>query len=273
MHTIRYVGLIALACACSNSNNNGNDGGPGDSSTGDTAASTYTQTGTIIDYDNQSGVYDAIVTATYAGGSASATTDDKGAYTLSVPQNTPYSMSVQAGADAGKAYIGLNEQEWKLTGNADRGKTSFVSASTQGLLESLLTPKPDQTLAVLSVQVIATGSCTSATGAMISVPGLPAADAGAGDGGSAPVLIYFGGSPALPDPNATSVTDGLLPSAIIYNLPITASYNGVTVTPPTGCSVKSFPVTDPTTATIDYTGNVQLTAASSAVSFMRVFLD
>ncbi len=215
-----------------------------------------------------------IVTATYAGGTSTATTDDKGNYSLKVPQNTPYTMSLAAGADAGKAYIGLEEQEWKLTGDAVRGKTSFVSAGTQGLLESILTPKPDATLAVLSVQVIATGACTSATGATISVPGLPQGDAGTSDAGASPVtLIYFGGSPALPDTNATSVTDKLLPSAIIYNLQPTASYSAITVTPPAGCTVKAFPVADSTAATIDYTGNVTLVQAGDAVSFMRVFLE
>jgi hypothetical protein len=261
-----------LVTACSNNNGNGNDGGS-DAPSGDGGASTYTQTGTVIDYDNQNGVYDVIVTATYAGGTATATTDSTGAYTLKVPQNTAYTMSLSAGADAGKAYIGLNEQEWKLTGDANRGKTSFVSAGTQGLLESLLSPTPSATLAVLSIQVQATGSCASATGAMISVPGLPDPDAGAGDGGTTPVLIYFGGSPSLPDQNATSVTDGLLPSAIVYNLPVTAAYNSVTVTPPAGCTVKPFPVADSTIPTIDYTGNVTLTPGSDAVSFMRVFLE
>ncbi len=272
MQMIRIASLLVLACACTSSNN-GNDGGTNDASGGDSGATTFTQTGTIIDYDNQQGVYDAIVTATYAGGTVSATTDGTGAYTLKVPQNTAYTMSVSAGADAGKAYIGLNEQEWKLTGDAVRGKTSFVSASTQGLLEAILTPSPNPSLAVLSVQVIATGACTSATGATISVPGLPAADAGAGDGGSAPVLIYFGGSPSLPDTNATSVTDGLLPSAIIYDLPVVAAYSSVTVTPPAGCTVKSFPVADPTIPTIMYTGNSSLSEAGDAVSFMRVFLE
>lgn len=265
---IRYASSFAFAAAlaCSNNNNGNNDGGT-EGGGNDSGAPTYTQTGTIIDFDNQQGVFDAIVTATYTGGTSSATTDSTGAYTLKVPQNAPYVMSVAAGADAGKAYVGLNEQEWKLSGDTVRGKTSFVSAGTQGLLESILSPSPDISLAVLSVQVIATGACASATGATISVPGL------AVDGGTGPILIYFGGTPSLPDSNATSVTDKLLPSAIIYDLPTAATYNTVTVTPPAGCTVKAFPVTDPTLPTVNYTGNVTLTQASDAVSFMRIFLE
>ncbi len=273
MQTSRFASLTLLAAiaGCSNSNP-GNDAGGSDAGS-DVASNNVTQTGTIIDFDNKSGVFDVIVTATYSGGSATATTDDKGAYTLSVPKNTPYTMSLLAGADAGKAYIGLDEQEWSLAGNADRGKTSFVGAGTEGLLQTLLAPKPDPALAVLSIEVEALASCTAgATGATISVPGLPAADAGASDSGtgSGPVLVYFSGG--LPSSSATSVQDGQLPSAIVYDMPLNAAFTAVTVTHPS-CKQKAFPVPDMTDPNIVYTGNVKLVAGSDAVSFMRVFLE
>lgn len=270
MHTIRlgFVALsLAAAAACSNGTTK-NDAGT--DAAGEAAPSTFTQTGQVIDFSNMNGLSGITV----SGAGNSVTTNATGNYTLSVPQNTAYTMQV-VGADAG--YTSLNEQEWMLTGNANRGTTSFVAQTTEALLQSALEPKPNPMLAVLSVQVQAEGSCSpdaggpDVTGATISVPGLGS------DGGTGPQLVYFSnGFPSA----ATSVQAGQLPSAIIYNLQPTTStslFNSVTVTHPT-CTQKAFPTSNLSAPTIVYTGNVRLdvaypTGSPPVVSFMRVFLE
>ena len=278
---MRKIGLssvgFAIVVACSNSSGNGDGGTDGSAETGSDSGNTVAQTGQIIDFDNKTGVFDIMV----SGAGNTTTTDSMGNYSLAVPPNTPYTMQVVAGADAGKPYVSLNEQEWMLTGAANRGQTSFVSAGTEGLLKSVLPTTPNPMLAVLSVIVEATGSCAAdaggadVTGATISVPGLPSGDAGSDGGPNSVVLVYFSGG--LPSGSATSVTAGQLPSALIYNLPTTTSFNQITVTHPT-CHMKAFPVSDSTSPNIVYTGNVRLdpsepTNGPGVVSNIRVFLD
>jgi len=273
MQTFRYAFLGLLLAACGN-NGSGNDGGT-DAGGDVNNANTFNQTGTIVDYSSKKGLAGMIV----SGGGNKAVTDSTGAYTLAVPKNTAYTMTVSSDLDADTQYLTLNEQEWTLSGNANRGSTSAVSDLTENLLKGVLQPQPDNTKAVLTIDVIATGACPSATGAMVTVPGLPAPDASAPDGGTGPYLDYFAGG--FPSASATSVTDGQLPSAIIWNLPVSASFNTVTVTPPTGCTVVPFPTTDPSDSgpgpNLTYTGNVKLdpsqpAAGMNVASFMRVFL-
>jgi hypothetical protein len=278
MQTIRYAFLGLLLVACSN-NDSGNDGGTVDSGGGNDVApgTTFNQTGSIVDFTSKAGQVGMVVT----GGGNTVTTDSTGKYTLPVPKNTPYSMQIASGPTANTTYLTLNEQEWQVTGDVDRGKTSAVSNGTEGLLKSILQPQPDPTLSVLTIQVIATGACPSATGATISVPGLADPDAGADAAAGATIhMDYFVGG--FPSQTATSATDGEVPSAIIWGLPATATFNSVTVTPPTGCTVKAFPTSDPTDsgpgANLVYTGNVKLQASTddagtSIASFMRVFLQ
>ena len=279
MHTIRFAFLGILLAACGNSTSN-NDGGTGDGGGNDVNnANTFAQTGSVVDFSAKTPLQGMIIT----GGGATATTDATGKYTLHVPQNTAYTMTVASDPNGTASYLTLNEQEWKLGGDVDRGKTSAVSNNLEGLLKSALTPAPDGALAVLSVQVIATGACTSANGAVISVPGLPLPDAGASDGGTGttPHIAYFSGG--FPSPSATSVTNnGETPSAVIWDIPANASFKDVTVTPPTGCTVTAFPTVDPSDAgpgpNLTYTGNVKLDPSSpdaglNVASFMRVFLQ
>ena len=262
---------LVFFLACSNNNPN-NDGGT-DSGGGDTSNNVI-QTGTIVDFSGGNGLQSILVT----GGGSSATTDSKGAYSLSVAPNTAYTMQASA-PDGG--YVSLDEQEWKLLGSANRGKTSFVSNVTENLLKSILSPQPDPTLAVLSVIVLASGTCSpdaggaDVTGATVSVPGLPAADAGADAATGGPVVVYFANG--LPSSTATSVTAGQLPSALVYNLPPTASFNQVTVTHPT-CKQAQFPIAEPSAPNIQYTGNVKLEASGSSsgtqiVSNLRLVLQ
>lgn len=276
MQTIRYAFLGLLLAACSN-NPGGNDGGTDGGGNDVAPGTTFNQTGQIVDFTSKAGQPGMVV----SGGGNSVTTDTKGNYTLPVPKNTPYSMQIASGPNANTTYLTLNEQEWQVTGDVDRGKTSAVSNGTENLLKSILVPQPDPTLSVLTVQVIPTGACKSATGSTVSVPGLPAADAGADAAAGATVhMDYFSGG--FPSQSATSVTDGEVPSAIIWGLPATASFSTVTVTPPAGCTVKAFPTSDPTDAgpgtNLVYTGNVKLQpstddAGTSIASYMRVFLQ
>jgi len=278
MQTIRLsmTALLVLSAAvaagsfaggCSSGGGNTTDGG-GEGGGGNTV----TQTGQIVDYSSKAGLGGMIVSS----GTTQVATDNKGKYSLSVVKGQAYTMTTSSDPDGGGAgYLTLDEQEWMLIGDADRGQTSAVSNGTESLLKNILQPPPDPSLAVLSIQVKASnpdgGPCTSATGATISVPGLAA------DGGTGAHLVYFAGTPtALPDPSATSVTDGLVPSAIIYDMPV-GMFSAVTVTPPAGCTVEAFPVAEPTAPNIMYTGNVKLEASQTAAganvaSFMRVFL-
>jgi len=272
MQTIKWLPLAVLAfAACSNGNGNGSDGGTDastDSEQSDGPANGVKQTGQVVNYGSTN---TPVVGASVTDGTSTVTTDSSGNYTLVVPKDTPYTMTV-----SNDGYLTLHEQEWKLSADSDRGQTSAVPNLTENLLKGVLQPAPDTDKAVLTVQVIATGSCASATGATISVPGL------AVDGGAGAYLEYFnGGSPNLPSSASTSVTDGALPSAIIYDLPV-GTFSQITVTHPT-CTQVAFPVADPKIATLTYTGNSELTASSVVVddagtmgnvaSFMRVFLQ
>jgi hypothetical protein len=266
---VRFAFLGLVLAACSNSNPDTDAGSDAGNNNDVQSGNTFNQTGTIVDFTSKVGQAGMVV----SGGGNSATTDSKGVYTLAVPKSTPYSMVIASGPNAGASYLTLNEQEWQLSGDVDRGKTSAVSNSTEGLLKSILTPQPDPALAVLTVQVIATGACASATGSTVSVPGLVT------DAGGTVYAAYFSGG--FPSASATSVTDGQVPSVIFWNLPNNASFKDVTVTPPSGCTVTAFPTTDPSDAgpgpNLTYTGNVKLEASQpdagyNVASFMRVFL-
>src|SRR5262249_50293246 len=127
MHSsLKLATLALLLAACSDNNQNGNDGG-----TDAQPANTFKQTGQVIDFTSKAGVPGIIIT----GGGNTVTTDAQGNYTLPVPQNTPYSMTFASDPDAGTGYLTLHEQEWKLSGDANRGKTSAVSNATENLLK------------------------------------------------------------------------------------------------------------------------------------------
>ena len=271
MRTLALASVASLLLACSNNpgtGDGGTDSGGGDSSSG------FTQTGQIVGFGGGNGIPGVTVTA--AG--SSTTTDTNGKYTLTVPGNTAYSMQA---SDQDAGYVTLDEQEWMLLGNADRGKTSFVPGYLEQALQGALPSTPVANLAVLSVIVEATGACTpdaggsDVTGATISVPGLVSGDAGADASTGGPVIVYFSGG--FPSGTATSVTAGQVPSALVYNLPTAAAFNQVTVTHPT-CKQASFPIADPSAPNIQYTGNVKLEASQPStgtylVSNIRVFLQ
>jgi hypothetical protein len=141
-------------------------------------------------------------------------------------------------------------------------------------LQGMLSIPPANALAMLRVVVVPIGGCTDVTGATISGDFL-SPDAGPNAG--KPVLVYFAGNPAVPTESATSVTAGAVPSAIVYNLTPTISFNQITVQHPT-CKQAAFPVNDPTEPNIQYTGNVYLYATRPPfsplyVSTIRLFLE
>src|SRR5678816_2320875 len=102
MQTFHYAFLGLLLAACSNNNPNGNDGGT-DAGNDVVNANTFKQTGTIVDYSSKKGLPGMIV----SGGGSTVTTDTTGAYTLPVPKNTAYTMTIASDPDAATGYLTL----------------------------------------------------------------------------------------------------------------------------------------------------------------------
>jgi hypothetical protein len=269
MQTMNWLPLAVLAfAACSNNNGSGNDAGSDVQQQNDAPSNGVNQTGQIVDFSSKN----PVAGATVSDGTSSATTDSTGHYTLSVAKGTPYTMTISA-----DNYLTLHEQEWQLSGDADRGQTLAVANSIEAILKNALVPVPDPTLGVLSVNVEAMSTCAAGpVGATISVPGMAAADAGADAGSGGVHVVYFaGGFPS----SGTSVQDTSTPSAVIYDLPV-GKFSQITVTHPS-CTQVAFPVADPTIATMTYTGNVDVAASGptddagttqNVASFMRVFV-
>ena len=245
MNKLAIVLAVAALAACSSSTTTpasdaGSDGAGGN---------TYAQTGRIVDFNNpKKGVAGVTVTA----GTVTATTDTAGRYTLNVPKDTAYTMAITA-----PNYLKLIEQEWKLTGNADRGDTSYVDSSTQLVLQNALAGYDDK-LAVLSIGVKKKGACAAVDGATIVMANQGAA-----------ILKYFKGG--FPSNTATSVAADQVPSAVIYNLPPGTPVQ-LTVTHPT-CKQVAFPTADPDAPTIVYTGSATTEGGASTASYTRVYVE
>ncbi|CAN5770081.1 hypothetical protein BH09MYX1_BH09MYX1_40340 [soil metagenome] len=251
MKKLGLFGLFfAVACSSSTPSNPTTDGGT--DAAADVPSTSFLQTGRVVDYDTAKGVKNVTVTATTSTGPFTATTDDTGKYSLVVPKNTPYTMSLTA-----DKYLKLNEQEWSLTADANRGDTKFVSAATQGLLQAFLTGY-DDTLAVVSVGFIKLPSCTA------SLDGMTVALENPGKS----QVVYF--VPGHLTPDGTSVTDGASPAVIFYNVTINAAIKPVVSN--TTCKLAAFPQTDPAVPTISYSGNV-VAEGGKAASFGRFFLE
>jgi hypothetical protein len=203
-----------------------------------------TQKGSIVDLDTKGGVEGATVDL----GGHTAVTGARGAYAIQVPVDTPFFMTL-TGAD----HLKLIEQEWKLSGDFDRGKTSFISKSTSDTLRSTL-PEYDATKATISVGLVITGACTSEGGATIEI--VPA--------GASKRVYFKGGFPSKFD--TASVAGETTPTAVFWNLEPGDNYT-IKVTDPT-CQVVPYPYTD---GAITYTGRVR-GEAGDAASFARVFL-
>lgn len=195
--------------------------------------------------------------ATIRSGTMQTTTDPNGYYALDVPLFQPFTMTVTA-----PTYVTLDEQEWLVSGDVDRGTTNIMSTTTFDTIKAQLVPPSDDALGMLQVVVKRSGSCASTTGTTLGVPDSSA------DGGGAQVAYFSFGYPST---STTSVIDGQVPSAIIYDLPL-GVFSNITVTAPPGCTLESFPVVDSTLTRLTYTGKVKLEASAATISFMRVFL-
>jgi len=187
------------------------------------------------------------------GNNTTVVTDAQGKYSVNVPLNTPFIMKVTKAPD----FVPLMEQEWELTGNADRGPTSLPDTGTQQLLQQILTGY-DSSKGVLGVGLVITKSC-------------------AGDEGGATITIdppgssqtaYFGTN-GLPGSSTTSVAGAKTPTAVLYNVTPGKGVK-VKVNHPK-CTVADFPQADPDVPTITYTGNVDV-EATGGTSFVRIFM-
>jgi hypothetical protein len=251
MKKLGLIAVVTFVAACSSSSTTTpTDAGGGQDAAPDVPSNTFTQSGKIVDFDSNKGLKGVTVTAKTATDTFTATTDDTGKYALAVPKNTPYTMSLTA-----DKYLKLNEQEWSLTGDADRGSTKFVSAGTQSLLQALLTGY-DNTLAVVSLGFIKLPSCTASLDGMTITLTTP---------DKAQVKYFNGGFP-----NGSAVSEGASPAVLVYNFTPGAEMKFTLAN--TTCKLAAFPQTDPTAPTISYSGKVTSEAGQSA-SFIRFFLE
>jgi hypothetical protein len=262
-HALRSVAALSVALvlgACSSaptSSGGGTDptkpsGGTGSSSRSASSSSgaapaapaTVTETGIIVNYSSKAPVEGATVTA----GDQTATTAADGSFSLTLKSGEPFALSV-----AGDGYASLLEQSTSLTADYSAGSISLVPAALARILTASFTGY-DDTLGVLSLDLVPLGSCSSIQGATVSVS--PA--------GSAKVMYFSGG---MPSPDLTSAQAGQFPSAAIYNVepgvPLTVTVSG------SSCSQAPFPVTQ---EGVEYTGGIT-TQPGQVTGFARVFLQ
>ena len=238
--------LALLACSGGQGSTAGTGtGGPG---TGpdlhNTDPAFVVQHGIILDFDSSKPVAGATIIA----GDQTATSDATGAYALKVHKSQPFQMNVTA-----SNYVKLVEQETVLDADYDRGKTTIVPQDLATLLHNTLQGY-DPTLGVLSVAVIATGSCTDEGHTKIRVTGA--------DKSKVRYMIA-----KMPSNVAEDVQTGEFPSAVIYNLPVGVP---ITVTLESkGCKQAAFPFTHDG---MTYDANISV-EAGDVTSFQRLFLQ
>jgi hypothetical protein len=248
MIAYRTLALATLALvACSSSSSSSNTTGGGD---------TVKQSGQVIDYSTQAPASGATIAVP---GGPTTTSDSKGNYSLQIPKGQPYSYYV-AGPIGGNAYVKLWEQEAILSGDTDRGQSNAIPVTLENLLKGFLSGY-DATKASFTVGLEKMSTCASTEGATIDL--VPAQ--------SAAKIVYFKG--ATPDPASTSAHDGTLAAAIFYNVdPTTKVAVKISwASSATPCTQVPYPVTDPTTPTVSYTGNLTI-EAGDVTSYLRVFL-
>jgi hypothetical protein len=242
-----------MACSSAHKGNTGGTTGPSPSSGGSSGGSApatpegptqATEKGVITNFNNHQPVPNAKVTAA----DQTVTTAADGSYSFTLQKGEPFRLTVEA-----DGFAKLVEQEATLQGDYDKGATTIVPNTVAMLLTGMLTGY-DATLGVLSVQVIPTGSCASEAGATLKVS----------PEGSAKVSYV---SKSLPSSDATSVSAGEFPSAIIYNVqpavPLTVTVQHAT------CAESQFPVEQ---GAVQYTGGISVEAGQST-GFARVFLQ
>jgi hypothetical protein len=224
----------------------GTSSGSASSSSGATPAApaTVTETGIIVNYSSKEPVEGATVTA----GDQTVTTAADGSFSLTLESGESFALSV-----AGEGYASLLEQSTSLSADYSAGNITLVPATLARILTGYFTGY-DDTLGVLSLDLVPLGSCSSIQGATVSVS--PA--------GSAKVMYFTGG---MPSPDLTSAQAGEFPSAAIYNVepgvPLTVTVTG------SSCSQAPFPVTQ---EGVEYTGGIT-TQPGQVTGFARVFLQ
>ncbi|HEY2509936.1 MAG TPA: hypothetical protein VGI39_03745 [Polyangiaceae bacterium] len=234
----RAVGIIVIlaASACSSS-----------------SGKTVTQTGRTIQYVPCNNDPPAVAGATVTVGSRSVTTAKDGTYSIEVPADEPFSMQVTKTSDP--TYVRLIEADDTASTNYNRGDTKLIDTPTATLLSSAL-PNYDATKALLTLELVKTGSCTDLGGTTITVT--PS---------NADALVQYPASCITPVGTNAYVTEGIFPSAVVYNL--APGKPTVTATSPK-CTQIPFPYTDPTTG-LTYDGTVT-TEGGQGTSFLRVFM-
>ena len=322
--TLTALGMGALAftlcfigCSSDDSSTSppGQDGGNpdtgGNQDTG-TPLGQATQTGQVIRLPVGGGTTKTTIagaTVDLGNGKSTITFDgdaggaNKGKYSLSFTQQTPFFMRISKPAAGQDTLTTLIEQEWQLSGDADRGLTPVPDLQTTNLLFQVIhlslgyAVDPDNK-GVIGVGVIK-GTCPTEEGTVVALdtgasfaaervaaddagtddagadadagpgdagPGdAGPGDAGPGDAGAGPLpnqVVYFNHTTGLPDGKLHAIQkDQIQPGALIFN--VTPGYVKVKVTPPAGCRVLSFPITDPQTPTIQYTGRAKVEVLGS----------
>ncbi|WP_394830829.1 hypothetical protein LVJ94_30400 [Pendulispora rubella] len=279
------LGVAFVGCSSddTSSNNPPPDGGKDTGSDTSTGGSPI-QKGQLVELlPGSSGDGASGLTVDLGGKTASSsTTAPKGSYSISVGNSNPFFMRV-----TGPGHAGLIEQEWFLSGDADRGKTPVPSSTLvqglAGLLDGI-----DGTKGALGVSVVNLPPCADNGGATVELDtgtsgdagtdaGDSGSDAGGTDAGTSNVIVRYFGTNGFPDKNLTSVQKGvLLPSAIIYNLP--PGEVTIKVKHPSCTQNATFPFPDPLVPNIKYTGKMKVEAAGDVkngngiISFARIFL-
>ena len=155
-------------------------------------------------------------------------------------------------------YWEMTLQEMVVTANpAGLFEPLTLVSDAYGSSVTLAAPGYDSSLGVLGISVIAQGQCQQATGATLSITGLPP------DAGPYHVIYLGNGTPSA----AQSVTGAALPSAYAYNLPVGVDLS-IAVTHPT-CQQAPYPVA---MNSLTYTGKVRVFPGGAA-SYALVFLQ
>ncbi|WP_394841522.1 hypothetical protein LZC95_31160 [Pendulispora brunnea] len=281
------AGLGVAFVGCSSDDTSGGGGGTdaGKDTSTDAPATGPKQSGTLLDFPVGTKVKDATITL----GSGSGTSGADGKYSIATTKDTPFFMRVTH-----SQYLTLIEQEWQLSGDADRGPTQYISQGVKptllALLESSDTPKVKQDKGILAVGIVLEGACTEDGGVVIKIDTGAATDAGtdAGDGGGDAggsdagsgdtdnIVRYFTSVTSVAPMNQPQQTtkNQNTPAVAIYN--VTPGENvqlSVTPSAASGCTVvKQYPHADPKASNIKYTGKIKVEAGTNTFSFARVFL-
>lgn len=220
------------------------DAGSDTASSNETGTAQATDHGVVMDYGNGK----ALGGITVAQGGVTATTDDKGQYSMKVPANTPMQMVL-----TGPSYTRTILGELSIASDIER-EVNLPQITLFHVGQSALDGY-DTSKGIVYLLVRPTGSCTSVDGGTVKVNA--PADA---------KFAYF--VDKLPDMSATSMKANAsdpenIPQVAVYNVPVGQQID-VTITHPT-CKQAAFPVT---VKNVTYTGKVNVEAGdANSVAF------